>query len=236
MGLVRLPKLETQAIATMKIRTRWSPGHFFLFVLLATPLFAAAPDKPSQVPQKYEFIRTLDLEGGVYAAGKAKHGAQFFRIETRYRDPDVNAYVGMLATFTRFNDNLAFGDPASGQNSPLLATWGADMGIVRGSHVWGLDIMGANMGEHVGFAPGFVGEHTLGNHFQIFHRTVIGLFAGDTVLDSDQGLIWSPWDVLGISVGYRLFASKQGNRSGPRAGLLLHFQTPKIPFIFPSIG
>src|SRR5437899_2181327 len=108
-----------------------------------TSAWAAAPDKPPQVPQKFEFIRTLDIEGGAYAWGKQNSGAQFWRVETRYRDPDVNAFVGLIGVFTHFNEDIVLGDPLDGTFAPLLANWGADMGIVRGAHVWALDLMGA---------------------------------------------------------------------------------------------
>src|SRR4029077_4880336 len=105
-------------------------------------------EKKPEVPPSLDFVRTLDIEGGAFSAGHDRHGAQFFRLETRYRDPDVNAFVGLLTTITRFNDALNLGkDPTTFKSASILANWGADIGIVRGAHLWALDLMGASLGE-----------------------------------------------------------------------------------------
>jgi hypothetical protein len=210
--------------------------YLILLLLASAPLFADSPEKKPVVPPMYEFARTLEVEGGAYAWGKNHSGAQFGRIETRYLDPDVNAFVGLLTTFTRYNEDLRLGDPQNATYAPFLANWGADLGIVRGSHLWEIDLMGASLDEHYAFGPAFVGEHALGKYFKIFHRTAVDFFVGDTFVDSDQGLTWMPWKNVGFTLGYRVFAAQHMNRNGPRAGLILHFNPPHMPFIFPSIG
>jgi hypothetical protein len=223
-------------------RSNFPPGYLkkitsILVFLAATSSFAAPPsDHVPVVPSKYEWVRTLDVEGGAYMWGKNRSGAQFGRIETRYLDPDVNAFVGLIASFTRYNQDLELGNPETASTAPFLSNWGADLGIVRGAHLWEIDLQGANLGEHLAFGPAFVGEHKLGRYFMIFHRTAMDFFIGDTFLDSDQGLEWRPWTEVGLTFGYRIFAAQHMNRNGPRVGLTLHFNLPKMPFIFPSIG
>jgi hypothetical protein len=151
-------------------------------------------------------------------------------------DPDVNAFVGLLTTFNRFNEALRVGKPADPLTSLWLWTWGADLGIVRGRHLWELDLLGGSLGDHLAFSPGLVGEHQLTHRWMFYHRTFLSLFVGDTVVDSDQGIVWMAGGRFGLSAGYRIFASQHMSRNGPRIGLIFHFQTPKIPFIFPSLG
>ena len=164
-------------------------------------------------------------------------GAQFFRVETRYLDPDVNAFVGMLTTLTRFNQVLIQPDPISPNSGLFVWNWGADIGIVRGAHLWELDLMGVSLGERLAFGPAIAGEHTLFKPLKFYHRTMIDMFVGSTLLDSNQGLEWFPWQSVGLTLGYRIFAAKKMlNRDGPCASLIWRFQNPKIPFLFPSMG
>jgi hypothetical protein len=216
---------------------------FFAIFLAATPLFAAPPlpagrqaTKPRQIPAGRDFVRSLEIEGGAFTASKDKRGAQFGRVETRYLDPVVNAFVGMITTLSRFNEDLRLGDPNDPTLSSFVWNWGANVGIIRGAHTWALDLMGSSLGEHVAFGPVIVGEHRLGARWTFFHRTGIDMYVGDTILDSDQGIIWKVCGPLEITAGYRVFAMKHSNRNGPRASLILHFNVPKLPFIFPSIG
>ena len=204
----------------------------FIF-LLATPLWA---EPAPQTPSPHDFIRGLELEGGAFLAGKDKRGAQFVRLQTRYLDPDVNAFVGLVATFSRFNERLRLGEPPELTTSFLISNWGAAFGIIRGRHLFEVDLMGVSLGSRLAFGPAIAGEHGIGKSFKIFHRTAGDFFTGDTIVDSDQGLLWNPWENVGFSVGYRVFASKQMSRNGPRVGLRLRFENPKIPFLFPSLG
>jgi len=107
---------------------------------------------------------------------------------------------------------------------------------VRGRHLWELDLMGSSLSQRLGFAPAIAGEHRLNARLIGYHRTELNIFTGDSILDADQGLywMWKPW--LGASVGYRWFTSQHMDRSGPHIGLRLYFESPKIPFIFPSLG
>ena len=190
------------------------------------------------MPMFGQFVRTIDLEGGGYLAGSDHGGAQYVRVEARNLDPEEMAFVGMLTTFTHFNEDLVIGKSPDSSTASFLGNWGADIGIVRGKHLWALDLMGASLGNHLAFSPAFVGEHDFAAHWKLYHRTTIDLFVGvkDTILDSDQGFQWNPWPHLGITLGYRIFASERMNRNGPRAGIVYRFQSPKIPFIFPSLG
>jgi len=44
-----------------------------------------------------------------------------------------------------------------------------------------------------------------------------------------------PSESVGLSVGYRIFTyAHAANRSGLKWGSLLHFNVPKLPFIFPE--
>ncbi|MFA5976607.1 MAG: hypothetical protein WC859_10660 [Elusimicrobiota bacterium] len=188
-----------------------------------------------EVPAGFQFIRTLDVEGFVERINYYGRGAQTFRLRTRYLDPDVNAFVGMLTGVSHFNQNLYIGDPNNPDTAVLLWNWGADVGIKRGRHLWELDLMGAVLGNRLGPAVAIVGEHELSKRWALYHRTEANLFTGDVILDMDQG-IWYRLGPVHVTIGYRLFNSRHMNRDGPRVGILLRFESPKIPFLFPSIG
>lgn len=81
-----------------------------------------------------------------------------------------------------------------------------------------------------------VGEHRLSASWTAYHRTEINIFTGDAILDADGGFYWMWSRSVGLSFGYRWFASQHMDRSGPHAGVRLYFENPKIPFLFPSIG
>ena len=176
------------------------------------------------------------MEAVMGAATGDYTGVQSFRLETRYLDPSVNAFVGMLGSFSRFNQKLSVGVEDSIATAHFVSNWGIDMGIVRGRHVWALDLMGSSIGSHLAFSPAFVGEHAFNDRWSLFHRTTVDLFTKDTVYDLDQGIVWKPWKSVGLSLGYRIFTGKHMSRNGPRAGLIWHFESPRLPFIFPSLG
>lgn len=215
---------------------------FFLIFLLTSPVFAEPPpqvDISSAAIEKNfpDFERSLEVEGGAFVAGSDRYGAQFARIETRYFDPEVNAFVGMLVTASRFNKKLSLGSPPDVKTSFFVANWGAAVGIIRGSHLWAIDLMGVNVGERLAFGPALVGEHRLGKSpFKLFHRTAFDLFTGDTIVDSDQGVQVGPWKNVSLSLGYRIFTARHISRNGPRASLIFRFNTPKMWVIFPSLG
>ena len=118
----------------------------------------------------------------------------------------------------------------------VMADWGGVFGIVRGKHLWELDLEGASLSNRLGFATAVVGEHHLSASWMAYHRTEINIYVGDAILDADEGLYWMCSRSLGLSFGYRWFASQHMDRSGPHAGLRFYFESPKIPFIFPSLG
>ncbi len=95
--------------------------------------------------------------------------------------------------------------------------------------------MGASVGRKLGFAPAIEGEHPLAGKLLLYHRTEMILFSDDTFLDADQGLEYR-WSDFGVKLGYRLFAGLHLQRSGPRLALTWRFSSPKIPFLFPSLG
>jgi hypothetical protein len=193
-------------------------------------------DHPAEVPTDKNWVRSLDVDGGAWVEDRRHRGAQFFGIQSEYLDPDVNAFVGMIFRGTRFNEHIKFGDPAAPSFASALFNWGVRVGIVRGPHTWEIDLMGANLGEHLAFGPAIGGEHVLAGTLKLYHRTIGEFFEGETVLDSDQGLSWMPWKTVGFNAGYRIFTGQHLRHSGPRAGFQLRFDTPRLPFIFPSIG
>jgi len=95
--------------------------------------------------------------------------------------------------------------------------------------------MGANLGEHLAFGPVIEGEHTLGKYLRFFTARGLICFAGTTVLNADQGLVWMPSESVGLSSDIASYLRPCAIEA-PQVGLLLHFNVPKLPFIFPSIG
>ena len=207
---------------------RYFIGAMILGLNLPIQLYASAtPDT---------FIRTVNLETSVFETDKARHGAQSFRIRTRYLDPDVNAFVGLGIYGHHFNEGLPLFDPVNPEVSPTLLNWGGVLGLVRGRSLWEFDIMGGNFREHLGFTPGVLGEHHMTRHWLFYHATTINIFAGATLLDADQGFLWQ-WKSISLSAGYRVLAAKHFmTLSGPSVGIRWTFESPKIPFLFPSLG
>jgi hypothetical protein len=209
-----------------------------LAVLCASSLGAAVTmlKKAPEVPAELAFVRSLDVDTFVERTNRQGLGAQSGRIRFRYLDPDMNAFVGMLAGFHHFNQDMRIGDPQAPDTAGVLANWGGDFGIVRGRHLWELDLEGANLSSRLGFAAAVVGEHPLGRTWILYHRTEVNIFTVDAILDADQGLYWMATSSVGISAGYRWFTSLHMDHSGPHLGVRLYFENPKIPFLFPSLG
>jgi hypothetical protein len=210
-----------------------------LTIAFASPAWAKKAPKsmkhPANVPNDKTWVRSLDVDGGVWVEDRDQHGAQYFGVQTRYLDPDANAYVGLILRGTRFNDHITFGDPNEPFSANALLNWGAAIGMVRGRHTWEIDLMGANFGKHLAFGPALAGDHVLFKSVSLYHRSAFDFFIGDTLLDSDQGLRWRAGK-FGISAGYRIFTGQHLRHSGPRIGIDLRFDAPHMAFIFPSIG
>jgi hypothetical protein len=192
--------------------------------------------KEAEVPPDLAFVRSIDIDTYVGETNRQGLGMQSGRVRLRLLDPDVNAFVGMLFAVEHFNQDLRIGNPQGPDTAGVMVNWGGDFGIVRGKHLWELDVMGANLSERLGFAIAAVGEHQLGRSVTFYHRTELNVFTGDAILDADQGLYWMCTKSVGLSLGYRWFTSDHMDRSGPHIGLRFYFESPKIPFIFPSMG
>jgi hypothetical protein len=213
---------------------------FILLILtsLAAPLLAVGPmlKKEPDVPPELAFVRSIDVDTFVESMNYHGLGAQSGRVRLRLLDPDMNAFVGMLFGVHHFNQDLRIGDPENPDTAGVMANWGGDFGIVRGRHLWELDLMGANLSKRLGFAFAGVGEHHLSSKLLFYHRTEFNVFTSDAILDQDQGFYWMWRSSVGFSAGYRWFTSSHMDRSGPHIGVRLYFESPKIPFIFPSLG
>jgi len=188
------------------------------------------------VPPGADFVHSLDLDAFAGETNRQNLGMQSGRLRVRFLDPDVNAFVGMIVGVHHFNQDLRIGDPGNGDTAGVMSNWGGVFGLVRGRHLWELDLMGTALSERLGFAPAIVGEHKLVGRATFYHRSELNIFAGDVIVDQDQGFywMWKPW--FGLSVGYRWFTSQHMDRSGPHLGIRLYFENPNIPFIFPSLG
>jgi len=223
----------------MKQRACGESFRFFLVLIgliyVPTILSAELLKKPPEVPERLAFVRMLDVDSFVESPNRGGYGIQTVRIRTRYLDPDVNAFVGLLTGISHFNQDLRIGNPDAPDTAGLLWNWGADIGLKRDRHLWELDLMGVVAGSRLGPCLGIFGEHNITTQWRFYHRTEISAFTGDAMLDADQGLYWL-WRWTGISIGYRWFTSRHMDRSGPHIGVLLRFENPKIPFVFPSLG
>jgi hypothetical protein len=215
------------------------PSNLILGLALiacAAPLFADTVKKPAVVPPGLAFIRTFDAEAYVERQNSHGLGNQTLRLRTRYLDPDVNAFVGMQASVNHFNIDLRIKDPLSPETANSYLDWGINIGMVRAKkHLWELDLQGITLGSSLGFAPAIIGEHRLSDQWTFYHRLELALMTGDNIVDADQGVYWMH-GVWGISAGYRIFAAAHMSRSGPRIGVRFLFQSPKVPFLFPSLG
>lgn len=209
---------------------------FTLLCFLITPLHAIGPmlKKEPEVPPDMAFVRSLDLDLFVQRVNQNGLGAQSGRLRVRFLDPDEKAFVGMVVGVHHFNQDLRLGNAPD--TAGVMCNWGGDFGIVRGKHLWELDLMGSSFSNRLGFAPAVVGEHHLSERVLLYHRTELNIFVGDAILDADQGFDWMWTSWMGGSIGYRWFTSQHMDRSGPHIGLRFYFENPKIPFIFPSLG
>ena len=217
-------------------------GHhlvlLFALSLISPSLYAGGPMLKTEpvVPSGFDFVRSLDVDTYIGQTNKNGLGMQSGRVRLRFRDPDNNAFVGMLFGIHHFNQDLRIGDPQGPDTAGIMGNWGGAFGVVRGKHLWELDLMGTSLSKRLGFAPAIVGEHQLGAKCSIYHRTELNFYTGDAILDADQGFTWMGLSNVGITVGYRWFTSLHMDRSGPHVGLRFYFESPKIPFIFPSLG
>ena len=237
---VRMLRNQTQVVYRLgKIiaMRRFSPFLFRLssiLFLIGSSSVWSAEKKPAKVPVKYDFVRSVDVEAYAMATNPSNNGAEAFRIRTRYLDPEVNAFAGMITGLYRFNRKLSITSRSNPVQSEYLWNWGVDLGIKRGRSLWELDLMGAVLSTKLAPVLGFAGEHSW-SWFTLYHRTEISLFSNDVIFDGDQGVRIN-FGNCGLTLGYRIFAGQFMNRSGPRAGVAWRFESPKIPFIFPSLG
>ncbi len=211
---------------------------FLVLIFTSLPLFAVGPvlKHEAVIPPNTDFIRSLDVDAWVERLNYDGSGAQSGRVRLRFLDPDVNAFVGMVAGLHHSNLDFVIGEPANPSSSGYMVNWGGLFGIVRGSHLWELDLMGSNLGPRLGAAVGFVGEHKLSKYWILYHRTEFNVYTVDAVMDADQGFYWMCSKTVGVSLGYRWLTSSHMDRSGPHVGIRIYFESPKIPFIFPSLG
>jgi hypothetical protein len=211
-----------------------------LVILLAnsSPTWSARNilKKEPVVPPGVDFVRSLDVDGYLGATNRGHMGMQSGRVRLRFLDPDVNAFVGTVVGVNHFNQDLRIGDPQGPDTAATMGNFGGVFGLVRGRHLWELDLMGTLLSNRLGFATAIVGEHHLTERLMLYHRTEVNIYTVDKILDADQGFywMWKPW--LGASIGYRWFTSEHMDRSGPHIGFRYYFESPKIPLIFPSIG
>lgn len=220
---------------------RRSFSTLFALVLLGSPFrFAFAKDTmlghDPVIPPNADFVRSIDVEGWAERTNQNGLGAQTGRFRMRFLDPDVNAFVGLMAGFHHFNQDLRTGANDNLDTTGLMANWGGVFGIVRGKHLWELDLLGSVFSIRLGGAVAVVGEHQLSSRWILYHRTEVNAFHYDVIMDADQGLYWMWRPSVGLSLGYRWFTSLHMDRSGPHVGVRLYFQNSKIPFIFPSLG
>src|SRR5262245_21863672 len=109
-------------------------------------LYAVGPmlKKEPEVPSGMDFVRSLDMDGFAERTNQRGLGAQSGRIRFRFLDPDVNAFVGMVVGVHHFNQDLRLGDPDNPDTAGVLCNWGGAFGLVRGQHLWELDLMGSS--------------------------------------------------------------------------------------------
>jgi len=214
------------------------PFPLLLAGLCASSLGAVGPMLKTEpvVPNDFAFVRSLDIDTFAERTNWHGLGAQAARLRLRYLDPEVNAFAGLFANVQHFNQDLRIGNPDSPDTAGVLANMGVDFGIVRGKHLWELDLGAAVLSRQLGFTMAVAGEHHLSASWTAYHRTEINVLPGDAILDADEGFYWMWSRSMGLSFGYRWFTSEHMDRSGPHAGVRFYFESPKIPFLFPSLG
>src|SRR5436190_1528853 len=162
--------------------------------------------REAQVPERLQFVRTFDVDGFYQRLNEGGVGAQSLRLRTRYLDPDVNAFVGMLMGFHHANRDWRIDVDPNRDAAEWFWNFGVDMGVTRGRSLWELDVMGVLLGTTLGPAVAIVGEHRLGAGWFVYHRTEANFFTGDSqdmLIDADQGLYWM-YGQVGLSFGYRI--------------------------------
>ncbi len=202
------------------------------------PLGAADTPKPPHVPVWASFERSMEVESSLQSAVRSKETNQSLRIRTRYLDPAVQRTVGFVANFHHFNKDLTLDESPNLDEAEWLGQLGISFGRRSGKHQWNVDLLGTLAGTTLGPTLGLGGEHRLGYGWAFYHQADATAFTGatqDFLLDADQGLLWRK-SFFGISVGYRIVSAMHLNRNGPKIGLRVRFNSPKIPFIFPSVG
>ena len=68
-------------------------------------------NREPEVPTGMNFVRSLDVDTYVERINRYGLGAQSGRVRVRFRDPDNNAFVGMVVGVHHFNQDLRLGDP-----------------------------------------------------------------------------------------------------------------------------
>jgi hypothetical protein len=214
---------------------------FWLAFAVFFPAFSLGADSPitsrstdPEVPARLDFVKSIDVEGYIQRINDDT-AAQSFRIRTRNLDPDVDAFVGLMTGVHHFNRDLRIRELDKLATSAILWNWGIDLGIKRGRHLWEIDLMGAILGPALAPALGLAGEHQITRRLTLYHRGEVNFFSDDPVAEADFGA-YHMWGTFGLTAGYRFFASKHMSRNGPHVGIRLYFESPKIPFLFPSIG
>lgn len=103
--------------------------------LSVAPARAVGPmlKKEPVVPNDFAFVRSLDIDTFAERTNYHGLGAQTTRLRLRYLDPEINAFVGLLASVHHFNQDLRLGSPEAPDTAGVMANWGGDFGIVRGS-------------------------------------------------------------------------------------------------------
>jgi hypothetical protein len=208
-----------------------------VFFFAITPAFGEKLlKKPAEVPSEYQWVRTVQVDGLAGAENNHRAGFQAGRLTLRYLDPSVNALIGMQAGASHFNRSLVLEDVDTGPSGETLVDVGAHIGIKRKRNVWVLELAGATAAGKLAPAIAITGDYGLGNSFGIYHRMQAYIFVGDFAFESDQGFalrLGRDWEV---TAGYRFFETTHLERSGFRAGIRYRFDSPNVPFIFPSVG
>src|ERR1700690_4015767 len=97
------------------------------------------------LPPGTDFVRSLDLDLFVGETNQNNQGMQAGRVRIRLLDPDVNAFVGMVVGIYHFNQDLRIGNPQGPDTAGVLCNWGGVFGLVRGRHLWELDLLGTSL-------------------------------------------------------------------------------------------
>src|SRR5437016_5758388 len=119
-------------------------------VSIVFPLWAAPPAKPSVIPPEFQWVRSFESDGYMQSVNGRDTGVQHFHFRLRYRDPDVNNFIGMQLDFDHFNRELSLGNPDNPSMGNGLFDMGAHIGVLRKSHTWELELMGITAAGKLG--------------------------------------------------------------------------------------